>query len=415
MPNPIKSALTLFSKALRRPFIWYNRARNYEEQLARSVPRYRSAGTEYAEKEFAEHKDAKACRVIAFYLPQFHRFDVNDRAWGSGFTDWENVARAMPVFRGHYQPRLAGEFGYYDLNNAETHFRQVETARAAGIHALCYHCYWFDPDVVMDMPVERHMRDFDSPFMLCWANENWSRRWDGGESEVFLPQEYKSGCAERAARYFSRYFRSRNYVKIDGRPVFIIYRTDNIPGLNPFVEEFSRTVEREIGARPYMINALTFTSPLADGTLFEKSVYFPPHRVGLEIPPVYSYGSTGASVGIRLLQEYFLGSIFRYEDMIEQQSRAYAKTGSRAFPTLCPGWDNTARKPKDATIYLGETVPLFERWIERATAHLTEHFRPEERILFVNAWNEWAEGAYLEPDRVRGYAYLNALSKYCGR
>jgi lipopolysaccharide biosynthesis protein len=408
--HQIKTALRYLSNAARLPFFCYNRIRNYDEQLARSSPRYRQGGLEYADKDFPVTKSASACKVVAFFLPQFHRFDVNDGAWGRGFTDWENVARALPVYRGHYQPKLAGEFGYYDLNCADVHARQVETAREAGIYAFCYHHYWFDPQVLMEMPVERHMANFDLPFMLCWANEPWSKRWDGSESELIVPQEYKSGCAERAAAYFSRYFQSRNYVRISGRPAFIIYRTDKIPDLGAFIERFSETVDQTIGVRPYIINALSFESPLADGRGFEKSVYFPPHRVATEVAPIYSPAHRPWGMG---MLRKFAGAIYRYEDMVHQQSSLYERTTSLVFPTVCPGWDNTARKPADGNIFMGETIPLFERWIQNATAHLAAHFPPEERILFVNAWNEWAEGAYLEPDRVRGYACLNALSSYC--
>jgi lipopolysaccharide biosynthesis protein len=407
----IRLALRRLARPLRPLVMWHHRIRNYEEQLARSSPRYRSAGAGYAEKDFPDKKDEIACKVVAFYLPQFHRFDVNDRAWGYGFTDWENVARAMPVCRGHYQPRLAGEFGYYDLNNAELHGKQVEVAREAGLHAFCYHHYWFDPHVLMDTPVERHMRDLHFPFMLCWANETWSKRWDGSESEVIMSQDYKPGSAERAGRYFSRYFQSSKYVRIDGRPVFIIYRTDKVPDLDEFVARFSDAVEQAIGARPYMVNALTFASPLADGKAFQKSVYFPPHGFGTDLRPVYTPERKPWS--FPLLRE-FGGTIYRYEDLGLQQAAAYENTGTAAFPTVCPGWDNTARKPNDGNIFLGDTPQLFERWIQRAATHLRLHFPPGERILFVNAWNEWAEGAYLEPDRVRGYAHLNVLSKFCG-
>lgn len=339
-------------------------------------------------------------RLIAYYLPQYHPIPENDEWWGRGFTEWRNVARAFPVFDGHYQPRLPGELGYYDLRVPEIMRRQVELAKLYGISAFCFHFYWFGGRRLLEGPLDHYLAttDLDLPFCVCWANETWSRRWSGREQDVLLAQRHSSEDDIAVIRGLDKYFRDPRYLRIDGKPVLTVYRASLFPDLKATVARWRGEMERLGYPGIYLIatNAFDFADHADFG--FDALSEFPPH--GLRTPDIESSLSVSHfRVG---------GRIRGYADVVTAEREVRA-AGGVIHPGIMPSWDNSARRPTSAQIYHGSTPKLFAEWLAHAMQRASAN-PASERLVFVNAWNEWGEGAYLEPDLRFGYAYLEACA-----
>jgi len=348
-------------------------------------------------------------KVIAFYLPQFHPFPENDRWWGRGFTEWTNVSKAVPQFLGHYQPRLPGELGFYDLRLPEIMARQFELAKLYGLNGFCFHYYWFAGKRLLERPIETLLAqkgpEFDFPFCLCWANENWTRRWDGAESDVLMKQSHDRQDHENVFDDLSRYLKDPRYIRVDGKPMIVVYRPSIIPNIAEMVEIWREKATRAGLPGIYLVatTAFGFDNPREVG--FDALVQFPPHAI--------STGEINANV--ELLNPVFEGRIYDYADTVESvlgelRSNDEASKDRVYFPGVMTAWDNEARKPGRGHVFHNATPKLFHRWFEKACDWSKEHNRLGERFVFVNAWNEWAEGTYLEPDRKMGYAYLSAIA-----
>jgi lipopolysaccharide biosynthesis protein len=347
------------------------------------------------------------CERFAFYLPQFHRCEENDRFWGPGFTEWTNVVRALPRFLGHYQPRLPGDLGFYDLTVEDVIRRQVDIARNYGLTGFMFYFYWFGGKTVLESPIRTFLRrkDLDHKFFLMWANENWTRRWDGKEQDVLLAQTYHEDEPERFIAHVAEYFEDDRYLKVDGRPVLGVYRPSQIPKVLAVTDRWRSECVRLGFKEPYLISALAFEESEPRTIGFDATMEFPPHqyRMGRKEGP--------ADIRSRLLpfHEALQGNIFHYAGLIKSQLTVFSRD-YRMYRTALPGWDNTARrKDGKGLVITGGTPKMFSEWI---TALLREEMaRRNEplRMICFNAWNEWAEGAYLEPDSYYGYAYLNAL------
>jgi GT2 family glycosyltransferase/glycosyltransferase involved in cell wall biosynthesis/ubiquinone/menaquinone biosynthesis C-methylase UbiE len=344
--------------------------------------------------------DASDVKLIAYYLPQFHPIPENDKWWGKGFTEWRNVTRAYPQFDGHYQPRVPGELGYYDLRVVDVMRRQVELAKLYGIHAFCFHFYWFGGTRLLETPILNYLenQDLDLPFCLCWANENWSRRWDGSEHEVLISQSHSSEDDADLLRYLDKYFRDERYLKIDGKPVLTVYRPSILPDAAKTVDRW-REIAKELGYPGiYLIatNSFAFTDYKKFG--FDALSEFPPHHVAASN-----------------IQNEFQMSHYRngwrvrsYAEIVTSEETRNPVAGT-VFPGVMPGWDNSARRPTNGEIIHGATPAFFEQWLRQAFARAQSN-SPAERFVVINAWNEWAEGAYLEPDKRFGYANLAACA-----
>lgn len=351
-------------------------------------------------------------KLIAFYLPQYHPFPENEEWWGKGFTEWANVTRAIPQFSGHYQPHLPAELGFYDLRIEGVHYRQIELAKQYGLHGFAYYHYWFAGKRLMEMPVDRFLNNkkMDFPFLLIWANENWTRRWDGLDNDILIAQDHSPESDKAFIQDLEPYLRDERYIRIGDRPIVIVYRTDILPEPKATAERWREYCLKNHLGDPYLIAAQTFglSDPRTVG--FDAAMQFPPHNE-------WHSGDLMIQDSTTLANPDFSSYIFSYPKMVEYQKNQIQTTNPYPlYKTVFPSWDSEPRKPGRGTIYAYSSPSLYRQWLQAACDWTLKNHPKEERFVFVNAWNEWAESAHLEPDRRFGYAYLhetmNALRSY---
>jgi hypothetical protein len=341
-----------------------------------------------------------AVRTIAFYLPQFHPIPENDEFWGRGFTEWTNVMRAVPRFRGHHQPRLPGELGFYDLRLVDIQRRQVELAKLYGVAAFCFHFYWFSGRRLLELPLKQYANspDLNLPFCICWANENWTRAWDGAETHILIGQRHSPEDDLEFISYVARYLRDPRYVRVGGKPLLIVYRPELLPNSFDTTRRWRDWCYRSGIGEIHLAYVQSFETadPAVYG--FDAAIEFPPNN--MQCPPY-----TG-SLDDR--DPDFCGIVYDW-DFFRRRSATYPVPHFRLYRGVCPSWDNEARRPGRGSVVLGSTPERYREWLQNAAADTISRFAdPSERLVFINAWNEWAEGAYLEPDQRNGYAYLAA-------
>lgn len=360
--------------------------------------------------EHSKHRGAANIRAIAFYLPQFHPIPENDEWWGPGFTEWRNVTSAKPLFPGHYQPHLPADLGFYDLRLPEVRAAQADLARRHGVHGFCYYHYWFNGREILERPFQEVLASGnpDFPFCLCWANENWTRVWDGGERNVLLQQHYSAEDDRAHIRALIPAFADARYIRIDGRPLFLVYRTELLPDARRTAEIWREEVSKAGLANLYLArveNFVTRVDPTEIG--FDAAVEFAPH--GAHVGKIKFRGPIHRLLArLRVLPQAYLHSqVANYRAMMLGML-AKSDPGFKRFRCVTPMWDNTARRRTGAHVYVGSTPELYEAWLAEVARQTVDKFPPEERIVFVNAWNEWAEGCHLEPDLKWGRQYLEA-------
>lgn len=342
----------------------------------------------------------KPVRTIAFYLPQFHPIPENDEWWGTGFTEWTNVRPTQPAFVGHHQPRVPGELGYYDLRDTSVQRRQIELAKLYGLEGFCFYFYWFGGKRLLETPVENWLNDptLDFPFCLCWANENWSRRWDGLDQELLIGQHHSPDDDIAFITEASRYLRDPRYIRINGRPVLVIYRPSLLPSMKETAGRWRDWCRDNGVGEIYLAYVQSFEKNDPRDHGLDAAIEFPPNNSG---PP----DVTDQMVPI---QQPFTSTVYDWS-VLAERSENYQPRDYMLFRSLCPGWDNTARRKQGGTVFINNTSAKYQRWFENAIDDTIANIAdPTERLVFVNAWNEWAEGAYLEPDTANGYAYLQA-------
>ena len=339
-------------------------------------------------------------KAIAIYLPQFHRIPENDMWWGEGFTEWTNVRRAGPQFWGHYQPHVPHpEIGYYDLSDPSVLEKQAQMARQFGIHGFCFYYYWFNGRRLLEMPTDRLLASGkpDFPFCFCWANENWTRRWDGGEQDVLMGQKHSYESDERFIRDILPAFRDRRYIRINSRPLLAVYRPGLLPDAKATFAHWREVCRSEGLGEIYLagFRAFDFLDPASFG--MDAAIEFPPHHTGV------------AKSDFRELPTFndFEGAIYDYRKVAENFLNL-PMGNFTLFRGVMPSWDNTARRQQRGGIWIHSDPQLYCRWLHRAAIRTRRYSNPDERLIFINSWNEWAEGAHLEPDERYGYAWLNA-------
>ena len=379
----------------------------------------------------AEILEGNNPKLIAFFLPQFHPIPENDDWWGEGFTEWTNVKTAVPLFEGHRQPRVPLNDYYYDLTDDETKIWQAGLAKQYGVYGFCYYHYWFkDGKKLLEKPAEQMLANkvIDLPFCFSWANENWSRNWDGGNHEVIMPQEYGGKKEwEEHLQYLLPFFRDRRYITVGGKPLFLIYKPEQIIDIYQMTRYFRKRMREE--GFPGICLAFQFPAYYSD-MYYREGVF--DYRIAFE--PVFSrdsnaQGTAGTSDKVRFIrkltgegllslyrksQKNKLGSQIRKVTALKHLSyeEAWKKILMNNWSEdLLPGafvdWDNTPRN-KTGVVYDGFSADCFERSMRTLLKRAKEE---QKSMVFINAWNEWAEGAYLEPDEECGYRKLEAVRK----
>lgn len=355
----------------------------------------------------------KRGRVIAFYLPQFHPIPENDEWWGKGFTEWTNTAKAKPMFRGHYQPHIPADLGFYDLRVPETRIAQAELAREYGVEAFCYYHYWFAGKRLLERPFTEVLEsgEPDFPFCLCWANQTWTGIWHGAPDRVLIEQTYPE--VEDHRKHFNtllKAFMDRRYVTVDGKPLFLIYRPyDEIPEVQK-VTDFWREMALKSGLKGLYLAGISWDRnwvPQEHG--FDaciKKRFFPPrpwvsrrrpikwlirwYQVKTCKPTIYSYK--------KILSELLEEKIPNVEN----------------YPCVFPNWDNTPRSGENGVVFHGSTPELFRFHFKKALDAVKD-LPSEKKLIFVQSWNEWAEGNHLEPDLKFGRGYLQVIKEEAPR
>jgi glycosyltransferase involved in cell wall biosynthesis len=341
-------------------------------------------------------------KLIAFYLPQFHTIKENDEWWGEGFTEWTNVRRAEPNYAGHYQPQVPAELGYYDLREPAVLDRQAELARAYGIRGFCFYYYWFNGRRLLEGPLDQMLARSrpDFPFCICWANENWTRRWDGSENEVLIEQDFSEYSAEQFIRDVIPIFEDRRYIKVGEAPILLVYRVDLLPDAAAAAHLWREVCADEGIPEIHLVAVQSFgiSDPRPYG--FDAAVGFPPHGQYEPIDPRTFAG----------ISEDFRGDLRDYVKVARNHVRAPQPPFVR-YGGVMPAWDNTPRRMNRALIYVDSTPAAYQTWLEQIVEQTMARSAVQEPLVFLNAWNEWGEGAYLEPDQRNGAARLEATKR----
>lgn len=351
-------------------------------------------------------------RAIAFYLPQYHPIPENDKWWTPGFTEWTNVARQRPLFKGHYQPHLPADIGFYDLRLPETRDHQASLAQQYNISGFCYYHYWFHGKRLLERPLEEVISTCkpDFPFCVCWANHSWTRSWIGDDKGMLLEQTYSPEDDLNHAKYLSCLFSDARYIKIDGRPLFLIYRPHDLPSPKRTLECFSNSYKEKAGVSPYFVAVdahCVRNDFLSQG--FDAVLAFTP-QLGVSGPDAFvdsrSFSKLKRNIGHRV----FSGTLKLFDERTERSKMEQISRAYPFIPSCFVGWDNSPRRGREGIVYVNSSPDLFEEFFRLAVQNAKKH--PHKHgLVFINAWNEWAEGNHLEPDLKYGHAYLKACQK----
>ena len=359
-----------------------------------------------AERDYSKTIKNHDIKLLSYYLPQFHPIPENDEWHGKGFTEWTKVRGANPLFEGHYKQHIPHQdIGYYLLDSPETLRMQSEMMKKSGVYGQIFYHYWFSGKLILEEPVKMLLNnhDIEMPFCFCWANENWTRRWDGDDENILLGQIYSREDARAFIQYLIPFFKDRRYIRIDGRPALYIYRPASIPDIREYLEIWEEECSLASLPKPYVVGVLTrgATNPdvfhLDAGT--ERVLHDWTDNAVQDITAgVHHYHE----LNTHILSYDEVASF--YEGQTEPMPFTY-------FRSIIATWDNTARYGKDAYIVHNSTPQRFQRWLENLIEYARKTLEEDKRFIVVNAWNEWAEGAHLEPDTHYGYSYLNAIGR----
>ena len=361
-------------------------------------------------------KDNKSqTQIVTFHLPQFHTFPENDEWWGKGFTEWVNVKNAKPLYKGHNQPRVPLNNNYYDLSKIENMVAQMDLAREYGIHAFCYYHYWFDGKLLLQKPLEA-IRDYQGVklnYFLCWANEPWARTWDGHETDVLMPQRYGDRLEwEQHFEYLLSFFKDQYYEKIDNKPVLVLYRCTSIPKCEEMIACWNQLCKQNGFDGIYIIEEKNSfqNKPVCKNS--NAYLYFEPgytlnfgrtkfeHARDKAITVAFNLSKHSHNL-VNVYSWIWQRLLFNTKKDLGQND-----TGKEIFPGAFVGWDKTPRKKDKGRFIVGNTPEIFGKYFSRQFSQAKE---AGCRYLFINAWNEWGEGAFLEPDETFEYSYLECI------
>ncbi|WP_256009576.1 glycosyltransferase WbsX family protein [Desertivirga xinjiangensis] len=369
-------------------------------------------------------------RTIAIHLPQFHPIPENDKWWGKGFTEWTNVAKAKPLFKGHYQPHLPADLGFYDLRLSEVREQQAELAKIYGIYGFCYYHYWFNGKRVLERPVNDIIESGkpDFPFMLCWANENWTRAWNGSEYDVLLQQNYSEEDDLNHIRYLIEIFKDKRYIRINNKPVIAIYRSTRLPDVEKTVSLWRKEAAKH-DMELYICRFESFSEigkEYLEQGKFDSAIEFQPVRK-LTSAQKETQSNRGIFYKVKksifyraykrvpeaIKPKFYLaenyGDVIDYEIYVEDALKIPQKD-YKSYPCVTPMWDNSARKSHNFLVFKNSSPAIYERWLSETIKRFTPP-SAEENFVFINAWNEWAEGNHLEPCQKWGHQYLEATER----
>ncbi|MBP3211773.1 MAG: glycoside hydrolase family 99-like domain-containing protein [Prevotella sp.] len=376
-------------------------------------------------------------RIIGLYLPQYHPIPENDEWWGKGFTEWTNVAKAKPLFRGHYQPRIPADLGFYDLRLPEVREQQAQLAREAGLEGFCYYHYWFgNGRQLLERPFNEVLASGkpDFPFCLCWANHDWTNKtWQKGNNfrrdSMIMKMEYSKEDYVRHFNYVLPAFRDPRYITVDGKPLFAVWAPHHIPDAREFIDLWQQ-LARENGLPG--IHFVGHTDNAGKGLPGQTADYYSTDKAKEYYQTVLDLGfdavmSSGYRRAVALLQgktrmlwRMLSGKTFAPTYSKMDYSRLMANyyvpedAGENIYPTLLPQWDRTPRAGKNSEIVVDSTPDRFQETVETAI-ELIRQKEPEHQLLFLKAWNEWGEGDYVEPDLKFGHGYIQAIRQAIGK
>lgn len=358
---------------------------------------------------------------IAFYLPQFHSIPENDEWWGEGFTEWTNVKKSRPYFKGHIQPEIPLDENYYCLDDVSVLEEQSELALSYGIDGFCYYHYWFEGKKLLEKPIEQMLnnKNIKIPFCLCWANESWSRTWDGAENQILIKQNYDESIEawKTHFEYLLHFFKDDRYIKFNNKPVLILYKPQLINHCKNMIDYWDK-LAKNAGFNGLYVGC---QHPSA----LDKSLESTGMDFGIEFEPLFSMKCEKDELDSILKKclyslkhpVWLLWKIrrllFNYPNVhdydIVWQRIINRSPDEKMAPGAFPAWDNTPRRGKDADVYYKSTPEKFKKYFREREKNAEQRY--EIPFLFINAWNEWAEGAHLEGDSINGMAYLEAIKR----
>jgi lipopolysaccharide biosynthesis protein len=372
----------------------------------------------------------KSRNVIAIYYPQYHAIPINDKYWGEGFTDWNNVKKARPLFSDHDQPKVPLLGNYYDPRTVATLKEQTALAKKYGIYGFCFYHYWFDGLPLLETPILNFLnaKDIDFPFCLSWANETWTKRWIGDSKTVIIKQNHTPDKQlwEKHFNFLLPFFKDERAIKIDGKPIFLIYQPFLINQINEMLTYWQQlSADNGLPGLYFIATKRHEYFPESHLKMFSGVMKFQPSHAknsrNFESKSIFAHPAVQK---IRRLGEQWIDFFYAIKSKFERvkyvnseniwkailkEAGAHKYKGKEVFEGAYANWDNTARYGKKATVFSPVTPVRFQENMEQLFQVIEEN--DANNFIFFNAWNEWAEGAYLEPDEKFGYAYLEALKK----
>lgn len=367
-------------------------------------------------------------KIISFYLPQFHSIPENDEWWGKGFTEWVNVKKARPLFEGHEQPKVPLAQNYYNLLDKDVMRWQAKIAKDYGIYGFCFYHYWFDGHLLLEKPLENYLSDqtIDFPYCICWANENWTNLWVSDKRKVLIAQTY-GGVDEwkKHYNYLKKFFKDKRYIRINNKPLLVIYKPDLIPRIREMLELYTNLAMQD------GFEGICFACQRPDSLLDGNNSDLSSFDYCIEYQPIFAFSSVynrSNLLWLRKLKRRILLNIEKYLHItatnfklsrIKDNLTIYSydelwnsiiqsdPMTDKSIPGAFVNWDNTPRRGARGSVVDGATPLKFKKYLKQQIIHAKKDYKQD--MMFVFAWNEWGEGGYLEPDERYGYGYLNAV------